>query len=64
MNAIVESTVSLRQSLRGINGVLLGKASGSSGSTTIFRDLADSKNRVTAVTDTDGNRTTVTVNWS
>lgn len=64
LDGIIESTLSLRQVTRGMGAVLLGLASGSSGSTTVFRDLANTKNRITAITDTSGNRATVTIDWS
>lgn len=62
--SVVEGTVTLVQSLRLMNAILGGKASGlvaSAASTPAFRDLADTKNRVTAVTDAAGNRTGVTL---
>ena len=60
----VESTFTFRESMQLQNAAAAAKISGSSGSTTILRDLADTLNRVTAVTDTNGNRETVTYNFS
>lgn len=48
-----------RQLLRLMAAVLLGKASGLAGTTAIYRDLADTKDRVTATVDASGNRTAV-----
>ncbi len=57
---VVEGTTTLRQSMRLQNAVLLGKASGLGTTTVVFRDLADTKDRITATTDIDGNRSAVT----
>lgn len=56
----VETGFTVRQTLRLMAAVLLGKASGMDTTTAIFRDLADSKDRISAVVDSDGNRTSVT----
>jgi hypothetical protein len=61
LNSTVEGTITLRQMQRGLGAVLLGLVSGSSGSTTVFRDAADMKTRVTAITDSNGNRTSITL---
>jgi hypothetical protein len=37
-----------------------GKASGLGTTTAVYRDLADSKDRISATVDADGNRTAVT----
>jgi hypothetical protein len=58
----VEGAFSLRQLLRGFAAALLGKLSGAGGTTVAIRDLADTKNRVAATVDSDGNRTAVTLN--
>lgn len=55
----VESGVTLRQALRGVIAVLLGKASGMATTTATFRDTNDTKDRVTATVDSSGNRTAV-----
>ena len=44
--------------------VLLGKASGLASTTAIYRAVDDSKDRVTATVDADGNRTAVTLDAS
>lgn len=56
----IESGYTLRQVLRLVASILLGKASGGpTGST--FRDLNDSKDRVVATADANGDRTVMTV---
>ena len=61
---VVEGTLTLRQIVRIILSVLAGKSAGGGSSTVVFRDLADTKNRVSATVDTNGNRTSVTVDGS
>lgn len=51
----------LRQILRGVSAVLLGRVSGQSTDAPAFRDLGNTKDRVVAATDADGNRTAVTL---
>jgi len=62
-NGIVDvsavSVFSLKECIRLQNSASFGKASGGGGTTTAFRDLADSKNRIDGVVDSLGNRTTV-----
>lgn len=56
----VETGLTLRQWLRLGGAVLLGKASGLATATAVFRAaVSDSKDRVTATDDVDGNRTAV-----
>ncbi|GIV22131.1 MAG: hypothetical protein KatS3mg023_3882 [Armatimonadota bacterium] len=43
---------------------LLGKVSGAQTNTPVFRDIADTKNRITMTVDNDGNRTGVTLDDS
>lgn len=56
----IETGWTVRKALRIVSAVLAGKASG--GNTTVmrFRNLLDTKDRVTATVDPDGNRTAVT----
>lgn len=56
----VETGETLRQALRLIRAVAVGKAAGLGTTTATFRDKADSKDRVTATVDADGNRSAVT----
>ncbi len=60
----VETSETVRQSLRLIRAVLLGKSDGFPAGPAHFRDRADSKDRVTATVDADGNRTAITIDAS
>jgi hypothetical protein len=57
---VIEGSTTLTESARLWNAALGGKASGLDTSTAVYRDLADSKSRITATVDADGNRTAVT----
>ena len=58
----VETGYTVQEALRIMSSVLAGKASGfPSGLTKVFRDVNDTKDRVTATTDGSGNRTAVTL---
>lgn len=57
----IEGTITLIQALRGLLSVQLGKVSGAQNNLPIFRNTTDSKNRVSATTDANGNRTAVTL---
>lgn len=50
-----------RQILRLFAATLVGKADGLAGVTVHYRDVADTKNRITATVDASGNRTAVTL---
>ena len=56
---VIEGAVTAVQMIRGFAAVLLGKASGLAGTTAVYRDVGDTKDRVTATVDADGNRTAV-----
>lgn len=56
----VDGSVTARQSMRLSNATLGGKASGLNTTTAVYRDLADTKDRISATVDADGNRTAVT----
>lgn len=60
-DAAYEGTLTLRQAVRLMLAALAGKADGLAGVTVHYRDQADSKNRITATVDANGNRTVVTV---
>jgi hypothetical protein len=60
----IETNVSLRQALRLVLSVLAGKISGAGTTTITIRDINDSKNRVVAVVDGNGNRTQITFDVS
>ncbi len=53
--------LTLTELLRVIGAVLIGKASGLDTTTAIFRAIDDSKDRVEATVDADGNRSAVTI---
>lgn len=59
LDEVVEGSVTLRQSIRLHNAALGGKASGLETTEAKYRDLADTKDRITATVDSDGNRTAV-----
>lgn len=57
---VVDGSTTARQSVRLANAALGGKASGLETTAAVYRDLADTKDRITATVDADGNRTAVT----
>ena len=57
----VETNMTLRQGLRLFASALLGKASGLATTTAVFRDTNDTKNRISATVDSNGNRSAVTL---
>jgi len=64
LDEVVEGTVTLRQALRVVLSVLAGKVSGAPAGPLVYRDLGDTKDRVSGVVDSNGNRTSVTVDGS
>lgn len=56
----VETSVTLRQALRLFASALNGKVSGAGTTTVVFRDINDTKDRITATVDVSGNRTAIT----
>ena len=56
----VETGLTVRQALRLSASALFGKASGLATTTAIYRDFGDTKARLTATVDADGNRTAIT----
>ena len=44
------------------NSAMLGIVSGAATTTNTFRDVGDTKNRIVATVDVDGNRSAVTLN--
>lgn len=56
----VDGAVTARQSLRLANSANAGKTNGALGPTFNMRDIADTKDRVSATVDANGNRTAVT----
>jgi len=60
----VETGMTLRQAQRLILAALAGKLSGAATTSIAIRDTNDTKNRISATVDTDGNRTAVTLDAS
>lgn len=56
----IETGLTPRQALRLISAAMAGKLSGATTTTITIRNTADSKNRITATVDADGNRSAVT----
>lgn len=56
----VDGTTTFEQGQRLQNSAAAGKVSGAATTTVVIRDLADSKDRITATVDADGNRSAVT----
>lgn len=59
--AVIESGYTLQEVMRLYNSVLLSKVSGAGTGTEVFRDINDTKDRVTATIDASGNRTAITL---
>ena len=57
---VITGTTTAVQAMRGFLAVLLGKASGLATTTAVYRNIADTKDVVTATVDSDGNRSAVT----
>lgn len=60
----IESNMTFRQAMRVILATLVGKLSGAPAGPILIRDTNDTKDRVTATVDADGNRTAVTLDKS
>lgn len=61
MNRVYEGSLSLQDMMRLLASMLFGKVSGAASETVTFRDLGDTKNRVTMSVDADGNRSAVSL---
>jgi hypothetical protein len=57
----IETSYTLRQAMRLILSATAGKLSGAATNTIAIRNVGDSKDRITATVDADGNRTAVTL---
>lgn len=64
LDEVVESDLSLRESVRLINSACFGEASGAETVQIQYRDAADTKNRITATVDEFGNRSSVALDAS
>lgn len=62
--AVLEGTYTAANYMVLFAAALLGKASGLATTTAVYRDTGDTKNRISATVDADGNRTSVTLNGS
>lgn len=60
LDEVVEGTTTLRQAIRLVNSMMSAKSSGGGTATLVYRDIGDSKDRITFTADADGNRTAVT----
>lgn len=58
---VMEGTRTARQFMRGWASALLGKLSGGGTATEVFRDIDDTKDRITATVDASGNRSAITL---
>ena len=61
---LIEAGFTAEQILRLTAAVLLNKASGGNTASVVFRDIADTKNRVTLAVDSFGNRSSTTLDPS
>lgn len=61
MDEVIDGGYTMRELLRGFASALMAKLSGADVNSPAFRDVADTKNRITATTDASGNRTAVTL---
>ena len=60
-NVVVEGSHTMIQLLRLFASALASKLSGAATTTVTIRDIDDSKNRIVATVDSDGNRTAITL---
>lgn len=58
-DVVLENSMSVADVLRVIHSFAAGKSSGGGTTTVVFRDVADTKNRISATVDSSGNRTAV-----
>jgi hypothetical protein len=61
IDEVIEGTLTLRQAVRIFTSALAGKSAGGGTATLTFQDVADTKPRITATVDANGNRTAMTV---
>lgn len=64
LDEVVEGTLTLRQICRLLLAAFAGKAAGGGTTSVSFRDVADSKNRITLTVDSSGNRSAATLDGS
>lgn len=61
LDEVVEGSYTLRQLTRLMAAALLGELSGAGTTTIVIRDASDTKTRITATVDDDGNRSALTL---
>ena len=61
LDEVVDGGYTVRQLMRGFAAALMAKLSGADINLPVFRDVGDTKDRISAVTDAAGNRTAVTL---
>jgi hypothetical protein len=61
---VMEGTTTARQSVRLANSANASKLSGAATTTVTVRDIGDTKNRIVATVDADGNRSAITLDVS
>ena len=64
LDEVIEGSTTLRQAIAVMLAALAGKSSGGGTTAIKFRDVADSKNRISATVDSGGNRTAITIDGS
>jgi hypothetical protein len=62
IDEVIEGSITLRQAIRALLAANAGKSTGGGTPTIKFRDNADSKDRISATVDSNGNRTAMTLN--
>lgn len=64
LDATIESPTTLKELIKLFAAAFLGKVSGCESNSPMFRDIHDTKNRITAVTDDHGNRLSIILDAS
>lgn len=64
LDEVIEGSTTLRQAIAVILAAVAGQSSGGGTTSIKFRDVADSKDRISATVDSDGNRTAITIDGS
>ena len=59
----IEDSITIAHAMQAILAACAGKSDGGGTTTLHFRDQADSKNRITATVDSNGDRTAITLNY-
>jgi hypothetical protein len=59
LDDVLEGAITFRQGTRLMMSKLMGKCSGGGTDTLVYRDLGDTKDRLTYTVDADGNRSAV-----